>query len=405
MSARAYLKPIALVSIITALALLGDALLYSILPLYAGSLGISTFMVGVLLSANRWVRLATNTWAARSFARWDFSGIMLAVVLLTALSTAVYAFPLGAALFFLARIIWGACYSHLRLGGYLVALKASGQSLGLALGTIQSVSRSGSIFAVLGGGLLADRFGYSWALAAAGLLSLGAVPFVLRLDGSDANADRQGTGTAWDSPSREQPHGSLSAAFASTAGLITHLVAWGMVLSTLSAVLQERVGQGAVLFGQLLGIATVAGAVTAINWLSTLVVSPLAGRLCDRWGRRGPFLLATLLQAGSLLGIAVADGIYTTIGLFAVFFVLTNAQKVFLDAAAGDAAQRQGAGAVSRYNSWQDLGSAAGPLLGYGLAAVLSFSTAYVLGAILLVGVALLGTVDSGRERRVAGAG
>ena len=107
MSARAYLKPIALVSIITALALLGDALLYSILPLYAGSLGISTFMVGVLLSANRWVRLATNTWAARSFARWDFSGIMLAVVLLTALSTAVYAFPLGAALFFLARIIWG----------------------------------------------------------------------------------------------------------------------------------------------------------------------------------------------------------------------------------------------------------------------------------------------------------
>ena len=40
MSARAYLKPIALVSIITALALLGDALLYSILPLYAGSLGI-----------------------------------------------------------------------------------------------------------------------------------------------------------------------------------------------------------------------------------------------------------------------------------------------------------------------------------------------------------------------------
>ncbi|HAI52328.1 MAG TPA: MFS transporter, partial [Firmicutes bacterium] len=178
MSARAYLKPIALVSIITALALLGDALLYSILPLYAGSLGISTFMVGVLLSANRWVRLATNTWAARSFARWDFSGIMLAVVLLTALSTAVYAFPLGAALFFLARIIWGACYSHLRLGGYLVALKASGQSLGLALGTIQSVSRLGSIFAVLGGGLLADRFGYSWALAAAGLLSLGAVPFV-----------------------------------------------------------------------------------------------------------------------------------------------------------------------------------------------------------------------------------
>ena len=38
-------QPIVLVSVVTAMAMQGDSLLYSLLPLYASSLGISTFMV------------------------------------------------------------------------------------------------------------------------------------------------------------------------------------------------------------------------------------------------------------------------------------------------------------------------------------------------------------------------
>ena len=103
---------------------------------------------------------------------------MLVNVLLTVVSTVAYAFPLGVGCFLAARLLWGACYSHLRLGGYLVALGASPAGLGLALGLIQSFSRLGSMLAVLGGGLLADRWGYSWVMAGAGLFSLGALPFV-----------------------------------------------------------------------------------------------------------------------------------------------------------------------------------------------------------------------------------
>ena len=116
---------------------------------------------------------------------------------------------------------------------------------------------------------------------------------------------------------------------------------------------------GIELRGSVLGIATIAGVVTALNWVCTLVVSPLAGRLCDRLGRRVPFLVATLLQGGALLCLAWMEQVLATVVFFTVFFICLNAQKVFLDAAAGDGALEGGANAVSRYNSWQDLGSAA----------------------------------------------
>jgi len=42
-----------------AASLVGDTLLYTVLPVSAARLGISRPVVGVILSANRWVRLLT----------------------------------------------------------------------------------------------------------------------------------------------------------------------------------------------------------------------------------------------------------------------------------------------------------------------------------------------------------
>ena len=47
----------ALLGAATAFSLLGDQTLYSVLPVYYGDLGLSPMQVGLLLSANRWVRL------------------------------------------------------------------------------------------------------------------------------------------------------------------------------------------------------------------------------------------------------------------------------------------------------------------------------------------------------------
>ncbi|NMB00690.1 MAG: MFS transporter, partial [Firmicutes bacterium] len=62
-----------------------------------------------------------------------------------------------------------------------------------------------------------------------------------------------------------------------------------------------------------------------------------------------------------------------------------NSQKVFLDTAIGDSAhgpeQNQ---VIGRYNSLQDLGAALGPLVGYGVGAILGFESVYVAAALAL---------------------
>ena len=62
---RAY-APVVLVALATAFSLLGDQMLYSVLPTYHAALGLTYIQVGVILSANRWVRFVTNNVAERA---------------------------------------------------------------------------------------------------------------------------------------------------------------------------------------------------------------------------------------------------------------------------------------------------------------------------------------------------
>ena len=59
------------ISVATAFSLLGDQVLYSVLPVYYQSFGLVPIQVGILLSANRWIRLGTNELAHRLSARVD----------------------------------------------------------------------------------------------------------------------------------------------------------------------------------------------------------------------------------------------------------------------------------------------------------------------------------------------
>ena len=53
-------RPVLFVALAVAVSLLGDQALYAILPTYYTELGLLPYQVGLLLSANRWIRLLTN---------------------------------------------------------------------------------------------------------------------------------------------------------------------------------------------------------------------------------------------------------------------------------------------------------------------------------------------------------
>ena len=64
--------PIIASSGVLSLALLGDSLIYAVLPIHAESFGVSIVWVGVLLSANRFVRVFVYGWAAQFTERFGF---------------------------------------------------------------------------------------------------------------------------------------------------------------------------------------------------------------------------------------------------------------------------------------------------------------------------------------------
>ena len=54
-------RTVALSGTVIGFGLLGDTLIYAVLPLYHEAFGVSLVMVGVLLSLNRWIRLVANS--------------------------------------------------------------------------------------------------------------------------------------------------------------------------------------------------------------------------------------------------------------------------------------------------------------------------------------------------------
>ncbi len=87
------LKPhrsVVLVASATALSLLGDQALYAVLPIYYEQLQLGKFEVGVLLGANRFVRLLTNHVAEVLTRRWRPTAVLVLALLLGAALTACY---------------------------------------------------------------------------------------------------------------------------------------------------------------------------------------------------------------------------------------------------------------------------------------------------------------------------
>ena len=80
-------RELMVISLAVALTLLGDSLLYAVLPAIWHKVGLELWMVGVLLSANRFIRFATNPLAGRLVERNGLRTPFLIAVFLAAITT------------------------------------------------------------------------------------------------------------------------------------------------------------------------------------------------------------------------------------------------------------------------------------------------------------------------------
>jgi DHA1 family inner membrane transport protein len=145
----------ALPGLVIAVAMIGDTLLYVVLPLYHQDFGISLAMVGVLLSLNRWIRLLANSGVAAIGERVGPHALMVMAAIGSVLSTTLYGLVENDAVQVAARILWGISYASLNLStlAYAVSDRANaGKRVGAsraAIGIVQAMSLVGGAWIAL----------------------------------------------------------------------------------------------------------------------------------------------------------------------------------------------------------------------------------------------------------------
>lgn len=374
---------ILVVSIATGAAILGDSLLYAVLPVIWDDLGLTAGMVGVLLSINRFVRLGTNPVAGWVVGRVGARLPFVLAVLVAAATTLAYGLGLGVAGFLVARCLWGFCWSFLRLGGQLAAIEEGLDGRrGYYLGFFSGVTRAGSLLAVVTGGFLTDLITFEATIFLFTAISLLAGIWALRE--WRANPERAPVAPAVTAREQEDtpppPEGSWRVAIGTLFSLafLHGMAINGLVTATLGYLITERYGDNIDLTVATAGAATFTGLLLGTRFLADSLWGPAAGYVSDRWGRLPFFTVVASIQVVSLalLG-AFPVLIWTILGSIALF-AAASATHVSLDAAAGDLAiHGNRARLMSWYATAQDLGSAIGPILGYSIGITIGLGFVY----------------------------
>jgi MFS family permease len=397
-------KPIIVIAIVTAVCLLGNEMLFIVLPLYWKFFGLtSLWQVGVLLSANRIIRIPINSLVGWCYNRiGKRSGIMAAVVLAAA-STFSYGMVKGFWLLLIARCLWGIAWSFFRIGGYLTILSSSNpETRGQYVGLYNGLWGLGTLFGMLFGGLLAELIGIQTVTTLFSILAASSIPFIIRFI---ENTKEQETTpqmkykkdfTIWKNK-------RIVSAFVT--GLITAFIIYGVFASTLSKLIELQINHNLIFLGLSIGAGSVTGIVQALRSGWDPFLAPYLGRISDqKWGRIPILVLALLVAAFcmSLLPLKLPMALF--IGLLMLFQLTTTVLITMSDSIAADlSAGPLQVTVITFYTLFSDIGAALGPLLGFVMIDVYGIQSLYWLTSFIIVPLAVYWIIIFKKEVRLIG--
>ncbi len=381
----------------TALSLMGDSTLYAVLPTHPADAGIALGSIGLVLSVNRIVRLASNGPAGWLFDRLpDRRTVFIGALWLGVLSTTVYALSAGLYPLLAGRLLWGIAWSGIWVAGNAIVLQmAPADRRGRWVGVYQVWFFFGAALGSLLGGLLTDAVGYRQALWIGALVSaLGALAANLALTNPrSASAETPAEPSAAAASTRRSwlpDFGAISPALWAVAGAhgINRLVASGVVSGTLGLVVQQNFA-GLRIETLQIGVASVTGGLLAARTLVSLVGAPFAGVWSDAAGRRWGLLVISLVLGGVGIGLLALPGASVMVVATFLGAAASGSIQALATALAGDLAvgKRHGSGLGILYTAG-DLGSAIGPLAAYALLPWTGLPAIFVGCAVAMLAVA-----------------
>jgi MFS family permease len=378
----------------TALSLMGDATLYTVLPTHTAEASIALSSVGIILGVNRAVRVFLNGPAGLAYDRWPRRRLFIPALFIGALSTAMYAATSGFWPLVVGRLLWGLAWSGIWVGGAAIIMDVTtAQNRGRWTGLYQTWFFLGAALGAFVGGLLTDWIGYTATMWIGATLTAcgGAVAFFLlpetRSTGHNRETRFSGKNPDSFTTERNRPRTDRGLWVAASLPGINRGVIAGGLYATMGLLVQDRLHTT----GLGLGVATLTGALVAGRTLFSMAAAPLAGTLSDQmesrrrviawglgFGAVGMALVSWSLPVAILVGIIL--GAVTSGSIQALIITL-----------AGDLADEVRRGrAIGLIHTAGDIGSAAGPPVAYALLPGIGLGGVYLLCAGLFIGGLLL---------------
>jgi MFS family permease len=407
------------IGIALCLSLAGDLTLYAVLPLYASNLGLSLATLGVLLSANRLIRLGSNPvvgWLSGHFRR---RSLILTSLALGTLSTLLYVLADGFTVFLIGRILWGISWSMLYIGIYCIMFDITSlEDRGWGSGLVQTFYFAGLALNPLLGGFLSDWIGFANALlACTGLQGFGLVLAFLFLPEThpieqQANplimitykTIQQGVCTFWNTLTEKLSTIDRKSLAANYLYMLTLFIGDGIIMSTLTLYLTQRYGEAITLYRLTLPIASAGGILLALRAVVSTGVAPLAGFWSDRGGLH--WLVSAWGTFFAILGciILAIDGRFSLVLIGIILSawgggMLSTVLPVIVSSTTSPAKSGFAIGVLTTSG---DLGCALAPLASYALLGSIGLSMQYLISAGLLLsgGIIILAILKQSNANR-----
>ena len=370
----------------------GGGIVFPILPNLGVILGISPFMVGVILAANRWSRLVANAPAGILVDRIGTRTPFVVGMFIQGFATSGYVVamlaPAPEVWFILARVLWGFGSALVFATAYTIAADVShGGSRGRSMGLIRGGVLFGAPTGLVVGGIVSELAGTVAAfLLATGFAFLASFMAYLTIPETHVEEGTRDSVKPWDIDT------SIPAL---TAGLINFAVLFvyfGVLFSTLVLFLGEQ-NLGA--FG--FDAQGTSGIFMAVTVITAGLFMFLGGYVTDVQASRVPTLVGFLLITFvGFVFLAFADSLATL--TIACLFIGAGQGGTSgpLMALLGDLTPNERMGrAVGTNNVLGDVGGGIGPVISLPLVDAIGFQPVFLASAALPVVAAaiLLGGV------------
>lgn len=358
---------------VLSLCLPSDVLLYLLLPMNADAFGINLPEAGVLLAANRLVRIFGYGYVVRLYAaRGDRAAVMLAagVAALCAFGNSLIS---GFWCLLILRLGWGLCYAALNLSTQALATSEAGGASRRS-GTSRAIIAIGPMLALPIGALISLHFGPRVIFLILGCCALAGLWVAKELP-TVAHPMPSAGGRRFKAPD--------SVAMWS---FIEGVALDGLFIFGLSLQAQTVLGGNAVV---------IAGVLLALRYVSEMLLSPLGGRAAASYGA---VRMLVVFSALTTLALTAFGFHWLILGAGGVL-ILRALQLPLVTTLVAE--RNPGPGRIQALAGnavWRDVGAGVGPLLAGVLLPIASPSWVYSTAGLAVVVSAVICSRSTARE-------